>query len=189
MFWSAAAVGGESATATTVEDESNVPPMLRGLKKCEACGFPISGGRVLCVECEEKKWRGQLRRPQGTPMPTGALPQNPARKPAVQDLAAVATGSVTKSGTQVTGVASVKTVEVPLKVPQDSSKGVVQTPAMTVKTAVRELEPRIEARSEISTPIFSAGLGPSQSWLSRNKYVLGVLVLVSVAIAGVLLLR
>lgn len=189
MFWSAAAVAGESAGAKTLEDESNVPPMLRGLKKCEACGFPISGGRVLCVECEEKKWRGQLRKPQGTPMPTGALPQNPERKPEAQALAAVATGSATKSALPATGVASIKTVDVPLRVPQESSKGAAPTPALTVKTAVRELEPRIEARSESSTPLFSAGLGSSQSWWSRNKYVLGVLVLVAAVIAGVLLLR
>ena len=26
--------------------------------------FPVSAGRTLCVECEEKKWRGQLKRPQ-----------------------------------------------------------------------------------------------------------------------------
>jgi len=38
-------------------DQSHVPPMLRNLRKCEACGFPISPGRTLCVECEEKKWR------------------------------------------------------------------------------------------------------------------------------------
>jgi hypothetical protein len=42
------------------EDQSHVPPVLRNLRKCEACGFPVSAGRTLCVECEEKKWRGQL---------------------------------------------------------------------------------------------------------------------------------
>jgi|1186.fasta_scaffold02267_2 hypothetical protein len=62
LFWSAAASASE-APAGSVVDQSHVPPVLRGLRKCEACGFPISPGRVLCVECEEKKWRGQLRRP------------------------------------------------------------------------------------------------------------------------------
>jgi GAF domain len=62
LFWSAAASASESP-ASPVVDQSHVPPVLRGLRKCEACGFPISPGRVLCVECEEKKWRGQLRRP------------------------------------------------------------------------------------------------------------------------------
>lgn len=188
-FWSAAEVAGERAAAPTAEDESNVPPMLRGLKKCEACGFPISGGRVLCVECEEKKWRGQLRKPQGTPMPTGALPQSPARRLETQALAAVATGSVTRSVTQGTGVGSVKTVEPSVRAPQESRTGDVQTPALTVKAAARELDRRVEARRDSSTPIFSAGIEPSQSWISRNKYVLGVLVLVAAVVAGVLLLR
>ena len=48
-------------------DQSHVPPVLRGLRKCEVCGFPVSAGRALCVECEEKKWRGQLRRPSPLP--------------------------------------------------------------------------------------------------------------------------
>ncbi|HVI11113.1 MAG TPA: GAF domain-containing protein [Candidatus Binatia bacterium] len=56
LFWSAALQGdGETATAA----ETAVPAVLRNLKKCQACGFPVSQGRTLCVECEEKKWRGQ----------------------------------------------------------------------------------------------------------------------------------
>lgn len=62
LFWSAASAGAESGQAEA--DLSHVPPVLRGLRKCEACGFPVSAGRALCVECEEKKWRGQLKRPQ-----------------------------------------------------------------------------------------------------------------------------
>ena len=62
LFWSAAASGAESPSVPAA-DQSHVPPMLRALRKCEACGFPVSPGRALCVECEEKKWRGQLKRP------------------------------------------------------------------------------------------------------------------------------
>lgn len=62
LFWSAAASATETSAAPPT-DQSHVPPVLRSLRKCEACGFPISASRVLCVECEEKKWRGQLRRP------------------------------------------------------------------------------------------------------------------------------
>ena len=62
LFWSAAlSVAADDAQTDT--DESHVPPMLRGLRKCDACGFPVSPGRALCVECEEKKWRGQVKRP------------------------------------------------------------------------------------------------------------------------------
>jgi hypothetical protein len=59
LFWSAA----DSPEGTKVEtDQSNVPPILRSLRKCEACGFPVSAGRQLCVECEEKSWKGHLKR-------------------------------------------------------------------------------------------------------------------------------
>jgi hypothetical protein len=62
LFWSAAAGAAEGPQAPA-PDQSHVPPVLRALRKCEACGFPVSPGRALCVECEEKKWRGQLKRP------------------------------------------------------------------------------------------------------------------------------
>jgi hypothetical protein len=35
------------------------PLAISELRKCEACGFPVSGGRKLCVDCEEKNWRGK----------------------------------------------------------------------------------------------------------------------------------
>jgi hypothetical protein len=60
LFWSAALNAAEEPAAS-VADQSHVPPILRDLKKCEACGFPVSAGRTLCVECEEKKWRGKLK--------------------------------------------------------------------------------------------------------------------------------
>jgi GAF domain len=51
-----------SATVEEVQQASlpiAIPPTLRNYQKCEACGFPVSQGRTLCVECEEKQWRGQ----------------------------------------------------------------------------------------------------------------------------------
>jgi GAF domain len=57
LFWSAANAMAEQMQAEA--DQSHLPAVLRHLRKCEACGFPISSGRALCVDCEEKKWRGQ----------------------------------------------------------------------------------------------------------------------------------
>jgi len=65
IFWSSAGAGA-SASEAMEADQSRVPVGLRNLRKCEACGFPVSASRSLCVECEEKKWRGQLRRPQAS---------------------------------------------------------------------------------------------------------------------------
>jgi GAF domain len=60
LFWSAVMQTSSSAKPTDDGGESIVvPPVLRNLRKCQACGFPVSQGRTLCVECEEKQWRGQ----------------------------------------------------------------------------------------------------------------------------------
>src|SRR5579864_6419729 len=72
LFWSAAVSAGTDSEKPAEADQSHIPPMLRALRKCEACGFPITTGRVLCVECEEKKWRGQLKRPSAADRPVEA---------------------------------------------------------------------------------------------------------------------
>lgn len=173
LLWSA--VDAMAASDQRGEsDQAHVPPVLRGLRKCEACGFPISGGRVLCVECEEKKWRGQLRRPQ--PMPTGAISQSaPAQDTApafAVAQAARSTASAFASPRQAFAAAVAPAPEptravVPEQIP---SSGMVQTPTPAF--------------------IFSGGLTDSSpSWVSRNKYVIWSLVLVAAAVAGFVLFR
>jgi hypothetical protein len=74
LFWSAAVNPAVDAGKPEEPDQSHVPPVLRSLHKCAACGFPVSAGRVLCVECEEKKWRGQqLRVPKAVAPRQGAV--------------------------------------------------------------------------------------------------------------------
>ncbi len=56
LFWSSALTPAGDASKAVEPDQSHVPPVLRGLSKCEGpCGFPISAGRNLCVECEEEE--------------------------------------------------------------------------------------------------------------------------------------
>jgi hypothetical protein len=190
LYWSAAAGAGENGVPATNE-QSNVPPVLRALRKCEACGFPVSGGRVLCVECEEKKWRGQLKRPAGTPMPTGALPATQARRAEAQAQGAAIGSAAATGGQRAAGAVSPKSVDVPVRTPQDSTKSVGQptVSAPVAKSMAREPEPQRTQGVEPSSPILSGGLVPSQSWLARNKYVLGVLAAVAATIGAVVLLR
>jgi GAF domain-containing protein len=82
LFWSAAM--HPQASGKTDDDAASisVPLGLRNLQKCKACGFPVSQGRTFCVECEEKKWRGQ-RLPQpaagsATPLKAVVAPKPPA---------------------------------------------------------------------------------------------------------------
>jgi hypothetical protein len=186
LYWSAAA-GASEAVAPATNEQGNVPPVLRGLRKCEACGFPISGGRVLCVECEEKKWRGQLKRPAGTSMPTGALPASQVRMAGVQAQGAAVGSAAATGGLRSAGAVSPKSVDVPVRAPQDSTRNASQPTA--AKSVIRQPEPPRPQVGKASSPMFSGGLEPSQSWLARNKYVLGVLAAVAATIGAVVLLR
>lgn len=203
LFWSAM-LNPAHAEKPEEADQSHVPPVLPNLGKCEACGFPVSAGRVLCVECEEKKWRGQLKvRRADAPQigisaavpPSAATAKPPGLAEALAFAAAAQSGAVrpprlsTKSGLATSAV-----VPTPARVPRTESKPAAQ-PAVPAGPAADPSVQRVSASSaqtsEFPSPgfVLSAGLRPSQSWLSRNKYVIGVLLVVAVAVAAFLLLR
>ena len=184
LFWSAAMNAEGGSEKASEADQSNIPPVLRGLRKCEACGFPISGGRTLCVECEEKKWRGQLQKPQARP--TGAIAEVAWPKPEGQAFAAAAqSGAGMVSPGPVLGNAAVPLV-------------VVAKPKEQVAEVKEQIEPRTAseakqtaapAETPVSELVLSATLAPSQSWLARNKYIVGVVLAVAAAVTAVMLLR
>lgn len=175
LFWSAAlSTGGESVPAAET-DQSNVPLVLRNLRKCEACGFPVSAGRALCVECEEKKWRGQLK-PKAR---TQKEAQTPAPEPRRE--VAVSTGS---------GTAAQPVLQQERK--KESGEDAAPTPMPADLTAAKSEVPSSPAQvPEVPLPAFvlSAGLEPSQSWLSANKYILLAILAAGAVVAGFLLLR
>jgi len=187
LFWSAA------STAADVErpepDQSHVPPVLRNLRTCEACGFPVSAGRALCVECEEKKWRGQLTvRKRSTPQPAvapiSAAPSTTAPAPVARAFAAVAPTSATVA------------VPAPVIAPKPVTAQILESPK-AAPSPVADSKPAQETSAPnpapVETPspefVLSAGLEPSQSWFSRNKYVIAVLLLVAAAAAAVYFLH
>ena len=191
-LWSAAESLESGAENSGESDQSHVPPVLRGLRKCDACGFPISSGRVLCVECEEKKWRGQLK----SPVPTGSVAAAASVQKIGQTFAAAAQSAAGGSAVPATPP---KAAASPVSMqpgagptvaePKESSK--IVTSAADDLTAGKIEPERIAQNTEGQSPdvVLSAGLEPSQSWLSRNKYVLGALLLVAVVLTVVFLLR
>ncbi len=215
LFWSAAldTHSGDSATPAG-DDQSHVPPVLRGLRKCEACGFPVSAGRVLCVECEEKKWRGQLRTSAARPAPVkptvpvplpspSSAPRSaaPASAAAPAPAASMAKATPAFSAPSLSAAQGVKAqaVKVDTAVPvsasaratvQESKKesGLLASSNPDSTLPVASSEP-LAPSPKVPELVFSAGLGPSQSWLSRNKYVVGVLLVVAAGLAAVFLLR
>jgi hypothetical protein len=203
LFWSAALNPASDAARPDDADQSHVPPVLRSLRKCEACGFPVSAGRVLCVECEEKKWRGQLRvpksapRPASAPAPTPTVSTAPVPKPEVRAFAAAA-----QSVAAVTPIPSTQRTSAPAAVSagavaaspavKESKAGAAQpvpVPALSNTPVVEKAAQPAEPTSGVPEFVLSAGLAPSQSWLARNKYILGVLLVAGIAVVAVFLLR
>ena len=205
LFWSAARNPAADAARPEEVDRSHVPPVLRSLRKCEACGFPVSAGRVLCVECEEKKWRGQLKVPQsGAPRqvagPASAVPVAAAPKAEVRTFAAAAqsvAASVPAPSTQrAASAGAVSTAGggglAAVKEPKEGTGQLLPAPSAANPPALQTASvPAPKALGNSSADfVLSAGLEPSQSWLLANKYVMGVLlVVVGVVVAVFFLLR
>ena len=181
LFWSAAAgADGDSGARSELADDSNVPPILRGLRKCDACGFPVSAGRVLCVECEEKKWRGQLR-------PTAG--RKPEAKPG---------NGVSASVAAAAAPALAKTAATPADTSAaESAKSVVapENPApVKVAEAVGVTGPSLGSAGQETAPavpdfVLSAGMEPSRSWFATYKWILLALLLIGSGATAFLSLR
>jgi hypothetical protein len=181
LFWSATPSPAADGPKTEEADQSHVPPVLRSLRKCEACGFPVSAGRALCVECEEKKWRGQLR----VPKPGSTLKES---KPEASKSEAQKAASRLASPVASANAAPVA----PLPAVHESKVTIEQTAGPLSVAGPAAPETTVAAATpEASSPEFvlSAGLEPPQSWLAKNKYIVGVLLAVGVAAAGFFLLR
>lgn len=90
LFWTSAGRGQGGGEPNENAGTIAVPPVLRNLRKCQACGFPVSQGRAFCVECEERQWRGQRiahpavrsQKDQGSP-----APRRDSKEPAVRGYA------------------------------------------------------------------------------------------------------
>jgi hypothetical protein len=184
LFWSAALSPAADTGKTEETDQSHVPPVLRSLRKCDACGFPVSAGRALCVECEEKKWRGQLKASKAAPTP--AVASSPAIAVAFAAAAPTAGGGAVAPPSDA-GTASVA-ISPAIKERKEGVEPVAAAPVLGTTVVERAAKPVVP---EASTGAFvlSAGLEPSQSWIARNKYVLGALLVIGVAAAAVFLLR
>jgi GAF domain-containing protein len=160
LFWSAA-----SQTSAGRPDEAApltaVPPVLRNLQKCQACGFPVSQGRTFCVECEEKQWRSQRLPAQG-------------KEPAPSEVASPAPIVAVTATPEKTPVP----IEPPLIAPHTSPA----SPSETQDTSAA-------APASDNSTLFLSSAAPSESWFAANKYILGALLVVAIVIAAIAWLR
>jgi hypothetical protein len=186
LFWSAAVnPAAEADRAAEEPDQSHVPPVLRSLRKCEACGFPVSAGRMLCVECEEKKWRGQLKPASRKSATLGAAAvTKPVVEPEVQAFAAAqsAAGSAPVPAAHrasVTGAASAAAVPA-LAAVQGKPKVGASRPmaaASASKTSEHETagepaEQTLEIRSSGPSSKQSSVPSPAGSAVASSEFVL-----------------
>jgi GAF domain-containing protein len=159
LFWSAATHTSAGRTDETAESIP-VPPVLRNLQKCQACGFPVSQGRTFCVECEEKQWRGQgLPAQSKEPAPSEVAPPAPA-------------GAVTAPPENTTTV------------PIEPSAIAAQT---SLASEPRDLPADVPA--SYNSTLFLSSASPSESWFASNKFILGALLVVAIVIAAIVFLR
>ncbi len=212
LLWSAVANLSGDAAKPAGPDQSHVPPAFRNLRKCEACGFPVSAERTLCVECEEKKWRGQLK-PRATAVPATSRPAAaaaPAPVPVpevrkdipsdVRKALAIAASAVKPAPAKEQKAETKESTAQPQA--RTLQKQAPETQAKHVQTAQVQASPQtssihatkpdstvVTTQTSSPTLVFSAAMEPSQSWLARNKYVLGALLIVAGTIAAILLLR
>jgi hypothetical protein len=169
LFWSAASAPQAPSRATSEPESLPIPPVMRQLQKCQACGFPVSSGRTFCVECENKKLGKQPPRPA----PAGA-----AETPLTSTYPSKGAASVKSKSDHATAVA---------ELPDDPDGSEEST------SALRDHDVFANSSSEIATtdtaaPFLSSAL-PSESWFARNKFIAGAMLLIAIAIAAIAYLR
>jgi len=201
LFWSAVMRADSNGRAKESIETIAVPPVLRNLQKCQACGFPVSQGRVFCVECEEKHWRGQ--RPAQSP---ASQKPNPLSSPDPRK----STSVVVKQGTFIqdspTGGSSIPTPAAAnsklagsAPKPQVTEPQVTETPLESTPNTGTTVEAPIAtqtltALSPSVSPAdvlpsdgapFLSGMLQSESWFATNRYILGALLVVAIIIAAI----
>jgi hypothetical protein len=206
LFWSATTQSQTSATRSDDMVESiTVPVELRDLQKCKACGFPVSRARTLCVECEEKQWRGeQLPQPTARTATVAAehpaekhSPQEPPRIPTAGDAPEISvlkdSSSVEASPAQASSVQSsggaTSGARASAPTTEPAGKPAIAVSALEDLTqSIPQNVPENDAGPADST-LFLSSAAPSESWLAANKYVLGALLVVAIVIGLIAWLR
>jgi hypothetical protein len=184
LFWSAAMRAQADVQAKPSADTAAVPPTLRNLKKCQACGFPVSQGRTYCVECEEKQWRGQPASKVTAPKtiaPKAAVPEPQPSASIDKDEMILLEETVKSSATF--------TAKFESKIESSQAAAIAPTalvdnPAPQIATSSEDIQTSPSTTPDNSAPFLSASL-QSESWLASNKYVIGALLLVSGVIGAI----
>ena len=172
-----------------------VPPGLRNLQKCQACGFPVSQGRAFCVECEEKHWRGQRPAQSPSSQKPNQLSSPDPRKSAsvvkqgrfIQDSPSARSSIPTPAAANSKLAGSVPEPQV-TQTPQESTPITGTTVEAPIATqTLTALSPSVSPADVLPSDAapFLSGVLQSESWFATNKYILGALLVVAIIIAAI----
>jgi hypothetical protein len=198
LFWTTAIQRQGSSASVDLGDESlAVPPVLRTLQKCQACGFPVSQGRALCVECEEKEWRGQsggrraaqkndgsevATKSQGVALLSAASPAQPTSCAGESTTAKIeALAAAAGAGAQNSTLAAIDSAVV-------SDHAPLNPGPTDLRPNLAEDIYKDAPLSDNAAPFLSSAV-ESKSWFAANKYILGALVVVAVVIGAIVWLH
>ena len=191
ILWSAPATGNTVNPPAQTSDSIAVPAALRNVHRCQACGFPVSEGRVLCVDCEEKKWRGEpVQRPAKaheppTPAPAIASGLSSAAT-AVSSVPATVAGNVSqrdetedKPPSSHSSTQPASREQMPVEIRQTALSVAPAPPAAIENLTTETTSPGL---------FLSAGM-ESPSWWAANKYVFAAVSIVGIVIAVIAWMR
>jgi hypothetical protein len=184
ILWSAPATANSGSPPAQTSDSIAVPPALRNVHRCQACGFPVSEGRRLCVDCEEKKWRGVPVQPPAKaiepprPAPAIASVLSSSDASAVLSVSAAPAGKVSQTGE--TGDELPSSDSFTERANHEQRRVKISDPVSLVPGPGAAIE---NVRPETTSPgVFLSAAMESQSWWAANKYVLAAISIVGLVI-------
>ncbi len=74
----------ETNPGAEIAESDSLPDSMLRVQKCASCGFPVSEGRSLCLDCETKKDE-KIGRAQGRSEPVSPQPAESARATATEE--------------------------------------------------------------------------------------------------------
>lgn len=177
LLWSIALDPTSNAAVPQFEHDP-VPATLRNLRKCQACGFPVSPGRTLCVECEEKKWRGQLNSPRAARVSAGAVGARAGVAPAPAP-------SRAPTPLQPTANAAPASAKISRSDHESARKTSLEAPNVVASFAPKAPETSAVAQAPAREPelVLTAVMEPSQSWVASHKFVILTLLAIGAGVA------
>ncbi|MGA7079901.1 MAG: GAF domain-containing protein [Terriglobales bacterium] len=173
----AISLSSSEAQSVTSAAPAPLPDAMMRVQKCAACGFPVSEGRTLCLDCERKEserkkseqkqreWeQSQIPRPQAEPAPDG------------RDQAESSQADSRQSDSSKTEAQAITPSEPEQDLPSDP--------------AAASAAQNVAQEEDEFVPAFLANSTPAQeSWLADHVNLLAIVVLILGILVAIVVFR